>query len=138
MKDMEVIVHAGCQQQVLMGWMPFQPPYPTTHGTLTERLLHVPAIPQQNLLIIAARREDSNTRLIIPCLTERVSIQFRKRGPKTTDAFSKLMPSFHTQAIGIFTCLSLGCVPDAGCCEYCTHPLSAFKKTGEKLSLYLA
>lgn len=54
MQDMEVIVHAGCQQKVLMGWMPLQPPHSTTHGTLTERLPHVPAIPQQNLLIIAA------------------------------------------------------------------------------------
>lgn len=53
-QDMEVIVHAGCQQQVLMGRMPLQPPHSATHGTLTERLPHVPAIPQQNPLIIAA------------------------------------------------------------------------------------
>lgn len=61
-KDMEVVVHAGCQQQVLIGRMPLQPPDSTTHGALTDRLPHVPSIPQQNLLIIAARREARITR----------------------------------------------------------------------------
>lgn len=58
-QDVEVIVHAGCQQQVLMGRVPLQPPHSTTHGTLTERLPHVPAIPQQNLLIVAAESRHS-------------------------------------------------------------------------------
>lgn len=55
-QDMEVFMHAGCQQQVLMGRMPLQPPYATTHGILTERLLHVPTIPQQYIFIVAAQR----------------------------------------------------------------------------------
>lgn len=55
-EDVEVIVHAGCQQQVRMAWMPLQPPHSSTHRTLTEGLLHVAAIPEQNLLIIAASR----------------------------------------------------------------------------------
>lgn len=55
-QDMEIIMHAGCQQQLLMGWMPLKPPHSTTHGILTEWLPHISAIPQQYLLIIAAER----------------------------------------------------------------------------------
>lgn len=58
-QDVEVVVHAGRQQQVLMGRVPLQPPHSTTHGALTERLPHVPAIPQQNLLVIAAESRHS-------------------------------------------------------------------------------
>ena len=55
-QDMEVVMHAGCQQQVLLGRMPLQPPYATAHRNLTERLLHVPTIPQQYLFIVATQR----------------------------------------------------------------------------------
>lgn len=83
---MEVIVHAGCQQQVLIGRMPLQPPHSATRWTLTERLPHVPAIPQQNLLIIATEREAQNTRLTITRLKEGAGLQFSTGGPKTEEA----------------------------------------------------
>lgn len=59
MKDVEVIMHAGCQQQVLMGGMPLQSPHSTTHWSLTEGLPHVSAVPQQNLLIVTEEGEES-------------------------------------------------------------------------------
>lgn len=44
-----------------MARMPLEPPHSTTQGTITERLLHVPVIPQQNMLIIAAKIQDIHT-----------------------------------------------------------------------------
>ena len=52
-QDVEVIMHAGSQQKVLLGWMPLQSPDSTTKRALTEGLTHAPAVPQQHLLIIA-------------------------------------------------------------------------------------
>lgn len=54
MQDVEVVVHAGCQQEVLLGWMPLQPPHSSAHGSVAERLPHVPAVPQQHVLVVAA------------------------------------------------------------------------------------
>lgn len=56
MQDVEVVVHAGCQQEVLMGWVPLQPPHSAAHGSVAERLPHIAAIPQQHVLIVAAGR----------------------------------------------------------------------------------
>lgn len=56
-KDVEVDVHASSQQQVLMGRMPLQSPHSATQSTLTERLTHVPLVPQKHLLVIATGQE---------------------------------------------------------------------------------
>lgn len=61
MEDVEVIMHTGSQQQVLIAGMPLQPPHPASHSALPEGLLHVPAVPQQDLLIIAAKGQDWST-----------------------------------------------------------------------------
>lgn len=57
MQDVEVVVHACCQQEVLMSWMPLQAPHSAAHWIVAERLPHVPAVPQQHVLIIAASRD---------------------------------------------------------------------------------
>lgn len=56
-QDVEVVVHAGGQQEVLMSWMPLQPPHAATHRTVAERPAHVAAVPQQHVLIVAASRD---------------------------------------------------------------------------------
>lgn len=54
MQDVEAVVHAGRQQEVLLGWMPLQPPHAAPCGIVAERLSHVPAIPKQHVLVVAA------------------------------------------------------------------------------------
>ncbi|PWA18483.1 hypothetical protein CCH79_00009958 [Gambusia affinis] len=60
-EDVEVIMHAGSQQQVVMAGMPLQSPHPASHSALPEGLPHVPAVPQQDLLIIAAEGQYRST-----------------------------------------------------------------------------
>lgn len=55
-QDFEVVVHACSQKKALIGWMPLEPPHSTPHKTVSKRFPHVPAIPEQDLLIIAADR----------------------------------------------------------------------------------
>lgn len=62
MQDVEAIVHAGCQQEVLMGWVPLQPPHAAAHASVAKRLPHVPAVPQQHVLIVAAARATRDIR----------------------------------------------------------------------------
>lgn len=52
-ENVEVIVHAGSQQQMLLGWMPLQTPHPSSQSTFAERPPHVAPIPQQDVLVVA-------------------------------------------------------------------------------------
>jgi len=65
-QDVEVVVHAGGQQQVRVAGVPLQTPHAPAHRRLTEGLPHVPAVPQQHLLIVAegegGRREGGGRR----------------------------------------------------------------------------
>lgn len=31
-EDLEATVHAGCQEQMVVDWVPLEPPYPSLHG----------------------------------------------------------------------------------------------------------
>lgn len=55
--DTEATVHAGCQEQVAVQGVPPEPPHPALHGHVCERLLHVPRVPQQNVLVIAETQQ---------------------------------------------------------------------------------
>ena len=57
-QDVEVVVHAGGQQQVGVGGVPLQTPHAPTHRRLAEGLTHTPAVPQQHLLIVAEEEEE--------------------------------------------------------------------------------
>lgn len=52
-EDREAAVHAGRQEQVLLAGVPPEPPHPALRGQVCERLLHVPSVPQENVLVVA-------------------------------------------------------------------------------------
>lgn len=52
-QDFEPALHAGREQHEITGWVPLQPPNPTFHVGVCQRLLHVPGVPQQHVLVVA-------------------------------------------------------------------------------------
>lgn len=52
-EDLEAALHAGCQEHEITRGVPLQPPNPTFHVGVSQRLLHVPGVPQQHVLVVA-------------------------------------------------------------------------------------
>lgn len=52
-EDLKAVVHTRCQEQVVVERVPLEPPHPALHRHVCKWLLHVPSVPQQNVLIIA-------------------------------------------------------------------------------------
>lgn len=55
--DTEATVHAGRQEQVALQGVPPEPPHPTLHRHVCEWLLHIPCVPQQNVLVVAETQQ---------------------------------------------------------------------------------
>lgn len=85
-----------------MGWMPFQPPHTPTHGGVAEGSPHVSAVPQQNVLVVAAEAGDQ-------------IVQLREDLPEKGGCEVRTCP-WPPRAL---------C---ARCCARCTPPSSAFNR----------
>lgn len=61
-EDLKAAMHTRCQEQVVVDGMPLEPPHSALYGHVCERLLHVPSVPQENVLVVAETRPAHRSR----------------------------------------------------------------------------
>lgn len=120
--DAEAAVHAGRQEQVALQGVPPEPPHPALHGHVGERLLHVPRVPQQHVLVVAETRRQAPMQERLRVTTPLPGPGAESPSPTCTRPRTGRESAGRAQERRGLTSPWPGCPPGGGCSGCCTPP----------------